>query len=65
MPLLGFPAGEVIHSLIGFENKGDQEFVITQIEGSLRFVGLYGSVCLCMCVRTHPCVHNIDQLQGV
>lgn len=34
---LRFPAGDVIHSLIGFENKGDQEFIITQIEGSLRY----------------------------
>lgn len=36
--VLGFPAGEIIDSLIGFENKGEAEFIITQIEGSLRCV---------------------------
>ncbi|XP_065915179.1 translocon-associated protein subunit alpha-like [Dysidea avara] len=34
---LRFPAGEIIDSLIGFQNKGEGEFIITQIEGSLRY----------------------------
>ena len=67
---IGFPAGDVIHSLIGFENKGDQEFIITQIEGSLRSVCLSVSlficpvsmciVCACAVYVDGACIHLIS-----
>lgn len=31
-----FVAGEVIHSLIGFTNKGESDFIVTGIEASFR-----------------------------
>ena len=51
--LLGFPAGEIVHSLIGFENKGEKEFVITLIEGSLRCV----YTCVHTYVRVRACIY--------
>ena len=37
-----FVAGEMVKSLIGFSNNGDNEFVVTGIEASFR--------CVCVCV---------------
>ena len=31
-----FVAGEVVHSLIGFTNKGESDFIVTGIEASFR-----------------------------
>jgi len=34
--LLEFVAGEMVHTLIGFTNKGESDFVVTGIEASFR-----------------------------
>lgn len=33
---LEFVAGEMVHTLIGFTNKGESDFVVTGIEASFR-----------------------------
>ena len=33
---LEFVAGEMVHTLIGFTNKGENDFVVTGIEASFR-----------------------------
>ena len=61
-------AGEVTAALIGLSNEGDKDFIITSIEGSLRFPQDFSYyiqnvrfhvvclVCVCVRARAHACV---------
>ena len=35
--MVEFTAGEVVHSLMGFSNEADFEFIVTGIEASFRY----------------------------
>lgn len=37
MTLLEFPANEIVRFLVGFSNKGSQEFTIQSLEASFRY----------------------------
>lgn len=37
MTLLEFPANEIVRFLVGFSNKGSQEFTVQSLEASFRY----------------------------
>lgn len=37
MKLLEFPANEIVRFLVGFSNKGSQEFTVQSLEASFRY----------------------------